>query len=226
MALEVDPPRRHHLAGVEEVLERAFALVPVPHLTRRRRAPREAGVARPDRALVADELERVGDQRRVLLEDPLHRAPRSVEVRHPPAQQRMRLDRDERRLVSPVLDQPAVEAPPRVPGEPIQHRWVIRPQTREDRHVVRSQEDVDRIELQQPEPAYQPGDACGVGLWAAGTGARATEPLGAQRDPPSRERAQPCHGPGCGGGANWSRRPRGGSGEGPHAARTAVRARR
>ena len=67
----------------------------------------------------------------------------------------MQLDRDQRRLVRPVLDEPTVDPPGAVAGDAVQPRAVIRPEPREHRHVVRADEDVDRVELEHTEPPHE-----------------------------------------------------------------------
>ena len=129
---------------------------------------------------LGDQRQRLGDQLGLLVGDPLHRAPLARLVAHPPAQPAVRLERDQRRLVGPVLHQLAVQPTRGVAGQPVEHRPVVGPQPREHRHVVRAQEDVDRIELEQPEPLDQRHD-----LPRART-RRASRPGGAGRTPGRR----------------------------------------
>ena len=193
-ALEVDPPRGHHLAGEEQVLERDLAVVPVPHVAGPRLGSRDPGRARADGALLGDEVHRVGDELGALADDATDRPPRlGVDAGHPPAKQRVALHRDERGLVGPVLDQ-APRRPGRVvAGDAVQQRAVIWPQAREHRHVVGAAEDVDRVELEDPEPGHQLPDLARP-RWRGRP--RAPEALGGQRDPPRGGGAQSLRGAG------------------------------
>jgi hypothetical protein len=62
---------------------------------------------------------------------------------HPPAHQRKERERKVRRGVSPVFEQLAAPAI----GGAIEQPGVVRAEPREERQVVRADEDVDRIDL-------------------------------------------------------------------------------
>src|SRR2546421_10503313 len=100
----------------------------------------------------------------------------------------MRPDRNRGRLVAPVLDQPAVEIVCcAVTGDPIQAGGVIRAEPREDRHVMRPGEDVDRVELDRPQPADQARDL--VDAWRSGR-SRAAKALSGEGNPAGPREAQ------------------------------------
>ena len=156
-AFEVpSPTRRRHLARVEEPLEHGLAVRPSPP-----RASLGAGIAqlrRRDRSALGDFGQHRLDVARALA---LHASdqPEGVGLRvfHPPAQQRMEPHGHERRHVAPVLEQlsPAF-------GEIRERRTRIRPEPGEQRKLVRADEHVDRVDLQDVDAAERPADVAEI----------------------------------------------------------------
>ena len=180
--LEVDPPGSGDLPGEEQMLECPLSLVPVPHVSRPGRWADGTGVPCTDRALAGDQLERVGDQIGLLAGHPGDRAPGlPIDVGHPPAKQRVELERNERCLVGPVLHEPPVDPTVSVSGDAVQAGAVVGSQAGVDRHVVRAQEHVDRVELEHAELLYEIRDPRGAGRSGR---SRAAESLGGQGNPP------------------------------------------
>jgi hypothetical protein len=97
------------------------------------------GRTAPVSPLLGDQGERLGDELGLLTRDPGDRSPGlTVDVCHPPPEQGMAVKRDQRCLVSPVLDEPPVQLPGAVAGDAVQPPVLIGPEPREDRHVVRA----------------------------------------------------------------------------------------
>jgi len=141
-----------------------------------------SGVSSTDWALLGYQRERLGDQVGPVAGDPRDRSPSlALHIGHPPAKQRMKLDRDQRRLVSPVFDQPTVDFPGAVTGDAIKARAIVRTEPGKHRHVMRPAEDADGIKLQDPEAAHESRDLVDA-RWAPW--ARSTEALSCERDPP------------------------------------------
>jgi hypothetical protein len=108
------------------------------------------------RPLLADPLEHLGDELRALALHPHRGAPALFErlgPRHPPAQQRVQVDRQQRGLVPPVLEQLAAPE-----GQVGDQPGVVRPEPAEQRQVVGALEDVDRVDLQQVRTPEHPPD--------------------------------------------------------------------
>jgi hypothetical protein len=137
-----------------------------------------------DWALFGDELVNPLHQVREIPRDTDHAAPRvGAGAGHPPAQIGLQIERDERGLVAPVLEQLAASRPGGVRRKPVQHLPGIRAQPSENGQVVRPAEHVHRVELEQPElfdhPPHMPRvDPAGR--------PSLREPLGGERDPPRR----------------------------------------
>ena len=98
---------------------------------------------------------------------------------HAPAHQRICLDRQERRLVRPIFEQPALASRSRI----VQQRHRIRPEPRKQRHVVRPHHGADRIDLQQADAGKDPVQMTAIDRARR---ARIGEPLRGQRDAPRR----------------------------------------
>ena len=178
------------MAGPEQPLERDLPVVPVPHLTGEpSRALGRTRVVGADRPLLAHQLQHLLHEVRMLAGDPPHPAPGvPVGPLHPPAHERLQLDRDKRRLVRPVLEQLAPDRAGGVRGEAVERLARVRAQAREVRHVVRAREDVDRVELEDPDALQHPPQMPRVD---PATRARVGEALRRKRDPPCRRGAQP-----------------------------------
>ncbi len=85
----------------------------------------------------------------------------------------------------------------RTPGQPVEQVARVRPEAGEDRQVVRADQHVDRVDLQQPHPVDHPAQVPCVD--PAGR-PRLGEALGGERDParlPGGERLRSGHGGGC-----------------------------
>ena len=98
---------------------------------------------------------------------------------HAPPEQREELDRQQRRLVAPVLEQLAVLDHA---GEQVAP---VRAEPREERQLLRAHDDVDRVDLDQPDPAEHPAHVAPVD--AAQSDGHA-ESLRTQRDAARRGR--------------------------------------
>ena len=96
---------------------------------------------------------------------------------HAPAEEGMCTDRQQRCLVRPELEQPALALA--APGDAVEVIAVVVSQPREQRQVVRAREDVDGIDLQQAQPADGALDLAGVGR---AVGAGDGEALGGEGD--------------------------------------------
>ncbi len=99
---------------------------------------------------------------------------------HAPAQVRLQAHREQRRLVAPVLEQPARGAV----REPVQIGGVVRAQAAEGGEVVRAGEHVDRVDLDDAEAVgqrAQPARARRVGAGVAARGPERRSRRGAPR---------------------------------------------
>ena len=158
-ALEVAAAGARHLAAPEQHLDRALGVRPVPPRARLAWAL-TVELTGGERAALADLLEHVLEEVRLLLRDAAHPAPRLVVgALHPPPQQRLQLDVDQARLVAPVLEQP----PRRVVGGFVERLAVVGAEAREARQVVRAREHVDRVDLDERDAVEQPPDGPAVG---------------------------------------------------------------
>ena len=164
--------RDMNLPGDEQPLQSALLVRPIPHLlfwTARRRLPgvraRGRHLARRQRALAAHPLEQSGDELRTFPGETGGATPDAFVVTRPslpPAQQRLVLDRHQRRFVRPRLEEMALAA--RRPGELVEPRPVVGPEAAEQRQVVAAHENADRIDLQQVQ-AIDDGSQV-AGRWA------------------------------------------------------------
>ncbi len=154
-ALEVPPPRRADLAGPEEPLDGALRIGPVPP------GPGSLGASLGelgggDRPPVADLLEDPLHQVRTLVADPEHPAPcLGVGTLHAPAKQRLKRDREERRLVAPVLE----KAPGGPVGGVVERGARVGAQAGESGQVVRALQDVHRVHLHHADVREEPPDS-------------------------------------------------------------------
>jgi hypothetical protein len=172
------PGRRHQLAAPEQGLGGALGLAP---------APPAAGAALSDLqrrggegAVAADLVQRLVHQVAALMQepgDPLPRADALAGVVHPPPHEGLGLDRHERGLMAPVLEQPG----PFPPRQVFKGLARIGAEAREERQVVRPDEHVDRVDLQNAEAADHPQQVVAADR---ACGARSREALGAQGDAP------------------------------------------
>ena len=89
----------------------------------------------------------------------------------------MRRERQQRGLVRPELEQPALALA--APGDAVEMIAVVVSEPREQRQVVRARQHVDRIDLQQAQPVDGALDVAGVG---GAVGAGDAEALGGERD--------------------------------------------
>ena len=178
-ALEASPRMRGDLPGPEQPLERNLAFAPAPPAALAAVARADLGHA--ERAAIANFREHLAAEGGTVAPEPRDVAPGAVAVLralHAPAQQWLALDRHQRRLVTPVLEQ---LSPAAAIGGCVQQRHGVRAEPGEQRQVVRPDEHVDRVDLQQAERAH---GADYVGLDDVPTGALAAKPLRRERDPP------------------------------------------
>ncbi len=172
LALEALASGDRQLAAVPERLEHHLRRLPVPHAAATAVA---FEVARAEGAFRADPLEHGLDELGVLADRPVVCAPVSGACHHR-AEVRPQLDRQQRRLVCPVLEDAAgaEERRDRVLGE--------RPDPRRDRQPVRAVDGADRVELHRSQAPDHVLD-----LVAARTAEARREPLAADDEPPDRD---------------------------------------
>ena len=202
-ALEVPPSRDRHLTRAEQALDGDLRVLPVPHPAGARIRIRvgplppyavRTRLAGRERALLGDDREHLVDVPGPLGAQPPHprdHRPRRGHVgaqllvphlplrrAHPPAQQRVVAQRQQRGLVSPeVLEQlPAVS-----PADPVERRTRVVPDPGEHRQVMRPAQHVHRIELQHPGPVDRLPHPPDIRTPAR---PRFPEPLRVQGDPP------------------------------------------
>jgi hypothetical protein len=97
--------------------------------------------------------------------------------RHPPAQQGMERERQQRSLVRPIFEQAALA--PFAPGGAVDEGAVIRAKAREGRQVMGAGEDVDAVDLVEREPIEGAAERAPIGHRTA----RRAEALRGERDP-------------------------------------------
>ena len=102
----------------------------------------------------------------------------AIGPRHPPAQQRMQRERQQRGLVRPIFEQPPFPLAP--PGGAIEQRPVVRAEPREGRKIMGPGQHVDAVDLVQPQPVEIAAKRRPVGYRRL----RGAEALRRQRDPP------------------------------------------
>jgi hypothetical protein len=140
--LEAPASRDHELPAVPETLEHHLRRLPVPHPA----AAVPLEVARAERAFGADALEHRLDEVGVVAEGAVVRAPVAAALHHRP-EVRPQLDRQQRRLVRPVLE----DAPL---AEELRHLFRIeRADPRRQLEPVRAVDGRDRVELHRGEAA-------------------------------------------------------------------------
>ena len=157
-------------AGVEQVLERDLAVVPVPPRTLRADAQLE--VTGDDRPLVAHPGQDVVDELRVVAANARH-GPPAVVLRHVPPQVRVQFDGHVTRLVDVELEQ-------LVRGRGVgDQRSRMRSEPGEQRQLLAAHEHVDRVDLDEPHPVDHPTEMTTVD---AALRPRVVEALGRERD--------------------------------------------
>lgn len=104
--------------------------------------------------------------------DPLDRPPR-MRLAHLVGEEGPTLDRGERSFVDPVFEQFAGTPQPLVEGG-----GVVRSEPSEERQIVGTSDDVDRVELNHPHPGQNPAEMPDVD---APAGCRIRETLGGER---------------------------------------------
>ena len=105
---------------------------------------------------------------------------------HPVAEQGPMLDRYQGRFVGPILDHFA-GAPP----DPIGEVQGIVPQSGEKREEMRPGDDVDRVELDNPDPIHDPPEVTDVDL---ACGPRVGKTLSSQGNPTGLSDCESAHG--------------------------------
>ena len=151
--LEALPPGDRELARGEEMLERALLGLPAPH---RLAPPLER--AHRQRALARGSAP--STRRSTLRPSAVRSRPHQcaiLQLHHPPLEQRVVLDRQQARLVRPVLEAAALAEQPRDVG------LVVRADPRRERDPVRAIDRRDRVELHRLQPADRGRDVVGAG---------------------------------------------------------------
>ncbi|MNT11532.1 hypothetical protein D3C72_1464190 [compost metagenome] len=111
----------------------------------------------------------------------------AVGLGHAPPQERVQVERDQGRLMRPVLEQSALARRP--PRKPVQVGALIAAQPREGRQVVRARQHVDAVDLMQVQMID-----CAPEMkrrWSLGPAA--AESLGGQRHPARLRQADRLH---------------------------------
>lgn len=130
-----------------------------------------------ERAVGRDVRQQRLEQLRTLLGDPPHAAPGVVlGVVHPPPQQGLGIDRQQARLVTPVLE----EQPWSSVRRTVEQVGRIRAEPAVQRKVVRPGEHVDRVDLEQASAGEHPPQRAPV---RCALGQRIGEPLRRERHP-------------------------------------------
>ena len=105
-------------------------------------------------------VEHPGDQLGLLAGDAHHAAPGEiVRLGHPPSEQRLQVDGDQRRLMPPELEQLTRLAV----GRAVEQLGRVRTQAAVKRHVVGPLQHVDRVHLDQVQPAQHSPQVAQVG---------------------------------------------------------------
>lgn len=148
--LETAPPGHRHLTRGEQPFQRMFFRAPVPPRTGPL-LPR-AQAAGTQRALFAHRLQHLADQWLLLPAETRQLLVDALAVgglAHPPAQQWIVCQRQQRGFMAPVFEQLAVTA--NTPGRLVEQRHRIGTETGEQRQVVRTHQRIHRVDLQQTE---------------------------------------------------------------------------
>ena len=96
----------------------------------------------------------------------------------------MERERQQRRLVRPIFEQPPL--PLRAPGGAVEQGAIIAAEAREGRQIMGAGEDVDAVDLVQAEPGDGAGEMAGGHRRRAGD----AEALRGERDPPGGGEAE------------------------------------
>src|SRR6478672_1579277 len=114
--------RRAAVTRPEQILQRHFAVVPVPHRPRLAGSALDAGLRGPDGSALGDELIHPLDQVWEVPSNADHAAPGvGAGPSHPPSQVRLKADRNEGGFVPPVLEELAPYRPGRMRRQPVQN---------------------------------------------------------------------------------------------------------
>ena len=143
------PLARRDMAGIEQPFERALGRSPFPPA---RPALALGEVRRGERPILVDALEHgLGFCAALCGEYPLVAPSRLAAIgpRHPPAEQRVQLARNQRGFVRPIFEQAPLA--PRTPGGGVEQRTVIGAHPRKGRQIVRPHQHIDAVDLVQPE---------------------------------------------------------------------------
>ena len=173
------PRRRGDEAGEEQPFDGELAVVPAPPGA----APFAAvgQLRRGERPAVGDLAQHRVDVFRLLLPEEMQLALAVAGILagalHAPAEQGMRAERQQRGLVRPELEQPALALA--APGDAVEVIAGVVAQPREQRQVVRPRQHVHRIDLQETQPIDGALDVTGIEQPA---GAGRAETLGGQCD--------------------------------------------
>jgi hypothetical protein len=108
----------------------------------------ELDLAGRDRAALSDDAQHVGDERLLVPREPSHPAPRIFRgISHAEPKHRLEIDRQERRFVTPVLEQRTRW----IKCERVERIAIVSAEPRERGQVVRARQHVDRIDLDHAE---------------------------------------------------------------------------
>ncbi len=177
-AFEVaSPTGRRDISRVEEPFEDGLAVRPAPPRASLR--PRIAELRRGDRAPFPDLGQHSLDVARSLASHEVDHSERTGSRSfHPPAQEGMESDRHEGGHVAPVLEQLAAAF------REIRERGAgVRPEAREQRELVGSDEHVHRVDLEDSHSTQPASDVAEID---APRGPRISEPLRGKSDPTGR----------------------------------------
>jgi hypothetical protein len=175
MSLETDAMGGADAAREEQVVERDLALAPVePRVSAF--AHRRGDLGGADRPPLAHRAQNRLEQLGLLSRQQAGRFLRELlRPRHPPAQQRLQLERQQRSFVPPVLEQDAITPGPRrgsgsgvsMRGQAVKRGPRVGTQPRKERHVMGATERVDRVQLQQADIVDGPPHPAGIdaALW-------------------------------------------------------------
>ena len=142
------------------------------HIVDPERCPGVMQVGGPQRSPLTHLIEHLVQILGVLVLDPLQAAPLEVAV-HSPSPQTVITNRDQRGLVTPVLEDLT-----RLPEPGVEGGAVVDAETGEEGHVVGAAEHIHRVELDESHPVHDPAEMTDVdAARRSGVG----ETLGAQR---------------------------------------------
>ena len=174
--LEAAPGLGGDQPGPEKPFQRPLAVAPFPPAGLALGSVGE--IAADGRPVLLDPAQHAVDIVRPLTPEPRQPAPELAvpRPRHPPAQQRLHRQRQQRRLMPPIFEQRWFLAP----GRLLQQSLRIGPQPRKRRQIVGAHHHIDRIHLDQAGAFKHPAEMFAPD---AGPGPGFSEPLRRKSDP-------------------------------------------